>query len=323
MKTYLDGNSIGYAAAQRKGKKLSAGAQETTAIYGAITTVRKLMEARVGTAPVVLWDGRSWRHSVFSDYKGNRTATPEQVQERERYKAQKAFILRAFHCMGMSQLLAANMEADDLAAILTRDAVSKGIAVGLITGDKDWLQLVQPGVVWIDHKMDRKCTAAEFHKFTGFRTITAFTHAKALQGDTGDNIKPRTGVGEDGAIELFGVFDDVHDLQRCSQEDAVARWLAAGKSCPKGRKGAPVMLPTKYQKLRDDAEVRARFEWALELVDLNHHAIPAPVGLRMSRAPVDVDGFTKLCMELGFASILRNVDAFLKPFVSIQEIQSA
>lgn len=320
LRTYIDGNSVGYAAASRKGKKLVAGSQETTAVFGSINTIRRILEGSI-SRPVVLWDGRSWRYERFPDYKGNRTATAEQVSERERYKSQKKHLARALHYLGLPQIIAGNMEADDLAAIMTQRAIAKGDQVNLITGDKDWIQLVETGVIWTDHKIDRKCTTANFHEMTGFRTQRAFIHGKGLQGDAGDNVKPNTGIGEAGAVELLSVFADVHEFQQCSQEDAVARWTAAGLSLPKVKKNAPQVLPAKYQKLRDDYEIISRFEFALELMDLSHPTIPTPVNLRATRGAVDKPAFEALCAELAFSSILRNVDAFLKPFIQAQEDQ--
>ena len=320
-RTYLDGNSIGHAAqhGNSKGGKLYAGDRETTAIYGTLRSMHKILRTRLAATPIVLWDGRSWRFNAFPDYKGNRTATADLVKQREEYKAQRRDMFRGLHLLGISQLVAGNMEADDMAAILTRKALAAGDQVSLITGDKDWIQLVERGVAWIDHKVDRKVTVSNFHEVTGFRTQKAFIHAKALQGDTGDNVKPRTGVGEEGAKELLSVFDCVHEFQRLSQDDVIARWLAAGKTVPKVKKGQPQLMPAKYQKLRDDAELKERFEFALKMMDLGHPEIPAPVNIRGTKAKVDVIGFQKFCAEFGFTSILRDVDNFLSPFIQLEE----
>ena len=177
QRTYIDGNSVGHAAQHghsKGGKKLTAGATETTAIYGMLTSMNKILPTRVAATPIVLWDGRSWRYSAFPDYKGNRTDTLEKQQERERYRKQRQHMFKGLHLLGVSQLVAGNMEADDLAAILTRKEIAKGNMVTLITGDKDWIQLVEKGVAWVDHKLDRKVTRTDFEHFTGYRTEKAW-----------------------------------------------------------------------------------------------------------------------------------------------------
>jgi DNA polymerase I len=323
LRTYIDGNSVGHAAQHghsRGGKKLVAGGQETTAIFGTLISMQKILRTRTSAQPIVLWDGRSWRYNRFPDYKGQRTATAELVAERERYKAQRKQMFLGLHLLGVNQLVAGNMEADDMAAIMTRASLAKGNMVTLITGDKDWIQLVEKGVAWVDHKHDRTVTCTNFHEFTGFRTQRGFIHAKALQGDAGDNVKPNTGIGEAGAVELLSVFECVHDFLRCSQEDAVARWIAAGKECPKPkRKADPVALPSKYQKLRDCQETQARFEFALEMMDLGHPAIPKPTQVRSTRAPLNRPAFEAFCAQHAFMSLLRDMNTFLRPFVTLEE----
>lgn len=320
-RTYIDGNSVGHAAQHgnsKSGGKLYAGGNETTAIFGMLRSIQLILRTRQAATPIILWDGRSWRFEVFPDYKGTRTDTAEKRAERERYKAQRKDMYLGLHLLGVSQLTAGNMEADDLAAILTRKEVAAGNHVSLITGDKDWIQLVESGVVWIDHKEDRKCTVGNFKEFTGYRTQKAFIHAKALQGDTGDNIKPRTGVGDAGAVDLLSVFDCVHSFQQTPQEEAVARWLAAGFKVPKVKKGTPQLLPAKYQALRDDEDLKARFEFALHMMDLDHPKIPAPQQIRGTKAPVNLPAFEQFCMKFGFTSILNNMDNFVQPFLQIE-----
>jgi 5'-3' exonuclease len=308
--TIIDGNSVGHAAQHGLGKKgkLVAGGQETTAIFGMLQSMHRLMRARVSTEPVVLWDGRSWRYERFADYKGNRTATAEQVAERERYRSQRKYMFEGLHYLGVKQLIAGNMEADDLAAILSRQTVARGNMVSLITGDKDWLQIVQPGVAWLDHKLDRKCTVDNFTEFTGYRTRTAFVHSKALQGDAGDNVVTRIGIGEKGALELLAAFDDVHQFLGMDLDEATLRM---------GKK-----LNKKYTDFHGSRELRDRFEWALELMDLNHPKIPVPVGIKATREPINRPALEQFCMRLGMSGLLRGLDTFIKPFEQMEEFHA-
>lgn len=320
-RTYIDGNSVGHAALHGNGKqqKLYAGSRETTAIFGMLRSMNVILRARTAAAPIVLWDGRSWRYERFADYKGTRTDTAEKLAEREAYRLQRKDMFRGLHLLGLRQLVSGNMEADDLAAFATRKALRDGDQVALITGDQDWIQLVEPGVVWVDHKIDRKVNSENFHQFTGFRTQKAFVHAKALQGDVGDNVKPKTGIGEEGAKQLLSVFDCVHSYIRTPQEDAVARWLAAGFTVPKPKKGAPQLMPSKFQKLRDDRELQGRFEFALEMMDLSHPSIPKPDRIKGSHGKLDRPGFEAFCREFAFLSLLQDMDRFLHPFITLEE----
>lgn len=312
-KTYIDGNSVGHAAnhGNAKQRKLYSGGQETTAIYGLVRSLQVILRNRTHAAPIVLWDGRSWRFERFAEYKGSRTDTAEKLAERAAYKSQMPSMVRACHLLGLRQMIAGNMEADDLGAILTRDAVKKGIKVALITGDKDWLQMVQPGVVWVDHKSnpERKCSATEFKAFTGYETQKAFVHSKGLIGDSGDNIKPRTGIGKDLAPLLLEVFPCVHTFLATPLIEAEDRYfLRHGKRMSSG-----------MRKFHADKDVQARFEWALEMMDLDHPSIPAPRQMRVTHAPLDRAGFEKFCMEHAFHSVLQDMDRFIQPFITLDK----
>jgi len=311
--TYIDGNSIGHAAHARGGPRLVAGSVDTTAIFGALSTMRKVMRGRASSLPVVLWDGRSWRKDAtkgdVKEYKANRVDSAEKVAAREAYKKARPAIARGFRLLGVRQLIASNMEADDLAAILVRNAMTKGHKVTLITGDKDWLQLVQKGVSWVDHKFDRKCTLRDFQEFTGYQSQGAFTDSKALQGDAGDNVPGCGGIGEKGAQELLGIFPRVQDFLDTPFDEAQRMWKeATGKN-----------MYLKYRRLHQDPEIRERFLINQTLVDLNHPAIPKPVGLKMVEQPIDLDGFQTFCAEFGFSSILDRFDYFTSPFRIVEE----
>jgi 5'-3' exonuclease len=311
-RTYIDGNSVGHAAQHghsKGGKKLSAGATETTAIFGMLTSMNKILRTRTTATPIVLWDGRSWRYNAFPDYKGNRTDTVEKQAERERYRVQRKNMFLGLHLLGVSQLVAGNMEADDLAAILTRKEIAKGNMVTLITGDKDWIQLVQHGVAWVDHKLDRKCTVSNFQEFTGYGTQKAFIHAKALQGDTGDNIKTNIGIGEKGALDLLRVFPCVHTFLRMPLDQAIATWEGATST----------KLPKKFRSLHESQELRDKFEWALSLMDLGHPTIPTPEGIKGTKAKLDRPAFEAFCAQFAFMSIIKDMDRFLKPFITLEE----
>lgn len=309
FRTYVDGNSVCHAAQHRKGGKLYAGERETTAIFGGLTSFRKLLRNRTFAKPVILWDGRSWRYDHFLTYKEARTNTAEKVQKKAEYKAQRQSIAKGLHLLGVPQLIASNMEADDLVAILTRRALAKGEMVAMITGDQDWIQLVEKGVAWIDHKIDRKVTCENFHEFTGYKTQQAFIESKAMQGDVGDSVPGCGGIGDGGALDLLTVFESVADFQQCSDKEARERYKAStGKN-----------LPKKLMNLRTCPDTQARFLRGLELMDLNHPCIPAPVGLRVTNGTVDLVGFRSFCQEFAFSSILATFDDFVQPFISIQE----
>jgi len=309
-RTYIDGNSVGHAASHGAGKqkKLYAGDQETTAIYGMLKSMQKIMRERAASLPVVLWDGRSWRFERFPEYKANRTDDAQKLKDRAAYKSQRPAMFKGLHLLGVRQLIAGNMEADDLAALVTKRALANGDNVALITGDQDWIQLVEPGVVWVDHKTkpERKVNASNFKDFTGFNSPKAFVQGKGLAGDAGDNVKPTTGVGKDTAPLLLETFGDVETFLATPLDEAKDRYfLMHGKR-----------MPPKCAKFHSDPEAQARYDWALGLMDLNHPSIPRPMRLTATHQPLDRAAFESFCQQYSFGSILAQMDTFLVPFLA-------
>lgn len=303
IRTFIDGNSVGYSAHTAK-SKLSDGERDTTAIFHALGSMRKIIDRRSGSKPIVLWDGRSWRVDTYKEYKGTRDNNAEVAAMRQAYKEARPHIARSFKFLGITQMVAANYEADDLAAYLTAKSVAVGDKVMLITGDKDWLQLIQHGVTWHDQVRRRDCSSATFEQFTGCKDRRQFVEMKAVEGDVGDNIKGVKGVGPAAIKDIFDQFqyvDSFLDTDLSLVEDDY--FLRTGKK-----------LPKKLRDFHTSEELRDQFAHDLALVDLYADAVPKPERIVVHRGEVDKEGFYKFCSEFGFASIMRTMDDWIKPF---------
>jgi len=303
LKTFIDANAIGYSAHSAK-NKLSDGIRDTTAIFNSLNSMRHIIDKRSASRPVVLWDGRSWRHKAYSEYKANRDRDPKMAAERDSYKLARPHISRGLKFLGVTQAIAPNYEADDLAALLTRMTVKAGGKVMLITGDKDWLQILDKGVSWYDHVRKRTCTFEEFSDFTGCADREQFVSMKALAGDIGDNIKGVKGIGEGAARELFQAWGTVDNfLAEPLDQVEVCYKTTLGKNFPK-----------KLRDFHQTQELRDQYYHDLALVDLYGPSVPRPDRIVVTKSQIDVDGFYKFCGEFGFASIMRNMSDWLRPF---------
>lgn len=298
----IDANSVGFAS--HNGTKLSAGDVETQAIFGMLRSVRNLVIERSGHRPILLWDGESWRKSASAEYKANRDDDPKAREMREAYKRQRPFMFKAMKAIGVTQVVAKNMEADDLAAIMTDRLVAKGENVVLVSGDKDWLQLVQPRVLWHDPIRVRDCSYRNFETTTGYANPRAFVEGKALQGDTSDNIKGVGGIGEKGAAKLLAEWGSVAAFVKAYRAGEVAKPGKRLKEFAENTNGG-------LQKFAEN----------LKLMDLRSKHRPAPEGLKVIRSPIDLNAFGQLCGELAFHSILRDLDAWIKPFALLHKIE--
>ena len=291
----IDGNSLGFAAQQGK-SRLSAGEIETTAVFGVLRSLRLIREQFAGQ-PIVLWDGRSWRHQAFEGYKAGREARPEMVTQREAWKAQRPLLGRILPTLGVHQAIASNLEADDLAARLRRHYRDRGQEVVLVSGDKDWLQLLEPGMVAWDHVRERLTTPDTFPALTGLPSPYAMAEFKALQGDRSDSIPGVGGIGEKTATALLSQFGSVTGFVNAMMAD------------PKAREAADKRALLLMEPDRADA-----FERNMALIWLDHPRAPRPEGLKLVKGSFDAAAFRAHCEELAFFSVLRDFDLWTRLF---------
>lgn len=301
----IDGNSIGFAA--QSASKLSAGGEPTQAIYGTIRTVRQIVATHNMLTPIVLWDGVSWRKHVFPEYKAHRdkvATTPHEKKakaERDEYKRQKPQIARGLKLLGVPQMLSMNMEADDLAAILTKRFRANGKKVFLISGDKDWLQLVGPGVSWHDPIRDDRINGGNFAEKTGLANPRQLVELKCLVGEPGD-LGPGSGVGGIG--------------------EKKARWLLETYGSVGGFLNAWIDGSLKDEKLHkafldfaaENSPGQEIFQRNLMLIDLRTEKRPEMLDPKLTKGAFNREGFIEFCGQFAFKSILKDIDAFLEPF---------
>ncbi|CCG43334.1 5'-3' exonuclease H3TH domain-containing protein [Magnetospirillum molischianum] len=295
----IDGNSLGFAA--QSTSKLTAGEMEVQAIFHFLKSLRITLLGYSGFKPIVLWDGRSWRYDHFAGYKAKRKEDPKAIAEKERYKAQKPWIARATRTLGVNQMMAINWEADDLAGLLTSKARSRGDSVVLISGDKDWLQLVEPGVLWFDPIREVKITYRDFQTQTGYVNGRAFLQGKALKGDSSDCIPGVGGIGDKAAPILLEKFGSVEKF-----------WAAA--ETPGFE--LPEELARYRKKLTEFCapEGRDRFAFNMMLMDLKTAERPKPERLTLDKGAFDRAAFRSICEDLSFHSLLRDLDNFCAAF---------
>lgn len=307
MNRYLliDGNNIIHAASGTK-KKLTVGSVEVQGIYNFLRTMRTLLSKYGQFTPLVLWDGASWRKMAFSDYKENREkddtpAARKQKADRASAKAQIPAVKKAMTLLGVTQVKASNMEADDLAAILTDLYTKKGGKIILVSGDKDWLQLVSPNVTWYDPVGDRKVmNIADLEEKIGIKVADwkQFLEMKCLMGDLGDNIPGVGGVGEKGAQDFLAAYGSYANFSNmCMTGDVDVS-----------------KLHKKIRALAEDEDKRILFARNMSLMDLRTKIRPLPANMQVSREEASLERFTEFCERLVFKSMLTDVENWTSVF---------
>jgi len=273
----------------------------------------------------VLGDGRSWRYEVFPNYKASRDKPPETKQEIEQatirasVKSQKRLLIEALKLLGVRRMSTLNLEADDLAAMLVRRyAATKSIL--LLSGDKDWIQLVRPNVTWLDLINKRRISVASFsarspagesvgigfvrdegkptEQWVSLARPDQWLDVKCLMGDKSDEIEGVGGIGEKGAIELVREYGSVDNFVM----QTIDHSIDVGK------------LPKKFRDFAQSDAKQDIFKRNQMLMNLDSARIPASNGARMVHAPFDDSGFRTFCETWMFQSILKDFDNWTTPF---------
>jgi DNA polymerase I len=298
----IDGNSIGFAA--QNSSKLTVGGTEVQAVFGFMRSMRLLMSKYGAThRPIVLWDGATWRKSEYAEYKGKRNANEKMRIMRDSYKLQRPLISKFLRALAVTQMIAANLEADDLAGMV-HGKVSSDDSIVLISGYQDWLQLINDRTVWVDPIRDHRVTVGNFTEFTGYADGRAFLQGKALMGDTSDNIPGVGGIGKTAAPILLQEYGSVEAFFKVSREEGFE---------------LPASLKRYTKKLlafsQPDSDSHLAFTSNMRLMDLSDfNVIPKPVSKNILTGEYSKEKFGDLCESLSFLSILSDLDKWLIPF---------
>jgi len=172
----------------------------------------------------VCWEGGNARRTeIFPAYKANRKPSNQLVRDQR-----ENFVKPLLVSVGADQYMAPGHEGDDVGAYMTKEYISHGLEVVLLSNDQDWIQLVRPGVsLYIKYAYDGKVTpktlitADNFQKVTGFRDGKTFLRAKALNGDGSDEIPGIYGVGPT-VIKSFLSGGEVAPAKRTRIEEFIA-----------------------------------------------------------------------------------------------------
>jgi len=202
----------------------------TNAVYGFTAMLFKFLKDYEPTHLGIVFDskGKTFRDDIYPLYKANRSAPPEDLAQ------QFSMIFEMVDAFNIPQVQLEGFEADDLMGTIAKDVQKEDANVVLVTGDKDFCQLVSDKVTLLDTMKNKITGIPEVKEKYGVapeRVIDVF----ALAGDAVDNIPGVKGIGEKTAVsliskfgsldELFNNLDDVSKRQKVlieeKKEDAV------------------------------------------------------------------------------------------------------
>lgn len=197
--------------------RMNSKGENTSAIYGFVTSVEDLLKRLKPTHIAVAFDphGGTFRHEAFAEYKAQREETPEDIR---RAVPQIKTILSA---MNIPAVEVPGFEADDVIGTMAGLAEKEGFEVFMATPDKDYGQLVTTNV----HQYRPRHTGGyeqmgpqEVCNKYGLQDTKQVIDLLSLMGDASDNIPGCKGVGEKTAVSLLQQFGSVENLLEHTDE---------------------------------------------------------------------------------------------------------
>jgi len=207
----IDGHGLAFRAFYALPMMNAPDGTPTNAVLGFANMYMKVLRDLSPEKVAVCFDSPvpSFRKALFTEYKESRQPTPEN------FKPQLPLVKEFLELIGCPVLERNGVEADDLLATVAEKARQAGWDVVLLTADKDFLQLLKPGITIL--KPVRGISEFEtlneetFRKRFGFPP-SFFKTWLSLTGDSIDNIPGIPGVGEKTASAIVQKYPTLESL---------------------------------------------------------------------------------------------------------------
>ncbi len=195
----IDGSSYLYRAFHALPPLSNAQGEPTGALFGIVNMLRShLKEKPEYIAFVVDASGPTFRDDLDPQYKANRPPMPDEL------RAQIEPMMKIVEALGLPILRVPGVEADDVIGTLAVQGAADGLTVTISTGDKDFAQLVRPGLALVN-------------TMSGSRL------------DSDEAVMAKFGVRADQIIDLLSLMgdsvDNIPGVEKCGPKTA-AKWLA-------------------------------------------------------------------------------------------------
>ena len=278
----IDGSSYLYRAFHALPPLSAPDGTPTGALLGIVNMLRAtLKEGPDFTAFVVDAPGPTFRDQMYPQYKAQRPPMPDDL------RAQVEPMMKIVEALGFPILRVTGVEADDVIGTLALQAHAAGIPVTISTSDKDFAQLVRPGI-----------------------TLTN-TMTGSVLDDAG--VMEKFGVRPDQVIDLLSLMgdsvDNIPGVDKCGPKTA-AKWLA--------EYGTLDAVVANAERI--GGKIGENLRAALGRLPLNQRLVTIKTDVALDQAPTDlklrdrdVEALRELYGRYGFGAALREIDGKAAP----------
>ncbi|MEO5589294.1 MAG: 5'-3' exonuclease H3TH domain-containing protein, partial [Gemmatimonadaceae bacterium] len=191
--------------------------ENTSAVWGIANFIQRMLDKH--QPEYVAWvhdSGLSFRHEKYPAYKATREKLTEELQaDFDRGMERVCQLLEAYR---IPVITLPGYEADDVIGTLAAKGLTEELNVVVVSGDKDFQQLVKPGV-WLLNP-GRGGPAAVDEHWVGMDNAAErlgvppahVTDYLALVGDSSDNVPGVRGIGDKTACELVSLYGDLESI---------------------------------------------------------------------------------------------------------------
>ncbi|MDH6180944.1 DNA polymerase-1 [Microbacteriaceae bacterium SG_E_30_P1] len=280
----VDGHSLAFRAfyALPVDSFVTRDGQHTNAIHGFLSMLILLLQNEKPTHLAVAFDISrfSFRTREYAEYKGTRSETPPE------FVGQVPLLEEALQAMGVQTLSKEDFEADDILATLATRGAEEGFDVLVVSGDRDAIQLVRPGVTLL---YPNARGVSELKRYDRDAVVERYgiepeqyPDVAALVGETSDNLIGIDKVGEKTAVKWLKQFGSLDEILAHADE----------------------ITGVVGQNLRDQKDRAVRNRKLNRLVT----DVELPVGpLDLERKPIDEQAVRAVFDRLQFKTLLERV----------------
>ena len=209
----VDGSSYLYRAYHAMPDLTTSSGETTGAIYGVINMLRRQMKEHPSDYLVVVFDapGKTFRDDIYPAYKANRPPMPNDL------RSQIEPTHDVIQAMGIPLLSVAAVEADDVIGTLSTTATAMAIDTDIMSGDKDFAQLVGKRVRLIDSMKGETYDTAGIKVRFGVEPEQIVDYL-TLVGDAVDNVPGVPKVGPKTATRWLETYRTLDNLVAHAEE---------------------------------------------------------------------------------------------------------
>ncbi len=274
----VDGSSFLFRAYSVMRELSTADGRPTHAVFGTINMLRSLVKKYQPQRLAMVMDasGKTFRNDLYPAYKANRPPMPDDL------RPQLEYVKAIIPAMGIALVSVPGVEADDVIGTLAVEASRRDFHTLIVSGDKDFAQLVSARVEMVDTMKNTRLDADGITMKFGVPPTRMIDYL-ALMGDSADNIPGVPGVGAKTAVKWLTEFGSLEKIVARADE-------IAGKVGESLRGNlAQLKLSRELATIRCDVEL----EWSLD-------------DLRVQ--PPDTDKLRAMYTDLEFRSWLKQLN---------------